>query len=135
MKNKNIIYITLLLIIIFGSGWYLFNLSKQMLQPVGQSPNNQNDQNIPKPPEIPKFILGSVSRTEGQNIFIKVGTEEKKIITDKKTIIIKQIKEGGVYIDVFASFSEIKSPLQIVVYYSENSGLEYRANKIQILKF
>lgn len=135
MKNKNTFYIIVLLIIIFGIAWYLFDLGKAMLQSVGQTQNNQNNEEVPKPPEIPKFIMGSVSRVEGQKVFIKVGTEEKIIITDEKTEITSQVREGGIYKDIPVTFSDIKISSKIIVYYIQNSGLEYKADKVRILKF
>ena len=61
--------------------------------------------------------------------------QEKTIITDSKTVLIKQVKDGAMFNNVPATFSEIKAPVQIVVYYSTNSGTEYTASKIQIMNF
>ena len=131
MKNKNTFYIILLLFIV-GVVWYLLNLNKSVSQPVGE---NQNNAEVQKAQEMPKFILGSVSKTEGQNVFIQVGNQEKKIIIDEKTVIVQQINDAGAFKNIPASLSDIKSSLKIVVYYIENFDLEYKASKIQILNF
>ena len=135
MKNKNIIYIIILLLIItICIVWYLFNVNIQEPQPVVQIPKENT--NVPKKPEIPRFILGIVSKTEGQKVFIKIGVDEKSVLTDEKTVITKQIKEGGVFKSVSADFNEIKYPFQVVVYYgNDSSSVQYRAEKIQILVF
>lgn len=141
MKNKNVYYAVavVVLLIIIGAVWYSSRLNKSQPQtgaqpqPFGQTQDNKD---VPKPPEIPKFIGGIVSRIEGQNIFIKSGTtEEKTITTDAKTVVISEVKDGKSYKNIPATFKDIKILSNIVVYYSQNSGLEYRADKIQILPF
>lgn len=144
MNSKNIFSIVLVIVIVIGLVWYSFNY-KKFTQQVNQqtttqsngktTTQSQTNQGVPKQPEMPKFILGSVSRVEGQNIFIKVGPQEKTIVTDSKTVFIKQVRDGATFKNVPATFSEIKSPVQIVVYYSTNSGAEYTATKVQILNF
>ncbi|MCX6701581.1 MAG: hypothetical protein NTX96_00020 [Candidatus Zambryskibacteria bacterium] len=131
MKNKDTFYIVLVVLIICGVVWYLFNLNKTVSQPTGQYQNNQEISE----PTPPKFIAGSVLRVEGQKIFIKVGAEEKTIITDEETVITKQTKEEEGFKDISANLNEIKSPSQITVSYSENSGVEYKAIRIRILNF
>lgn len=139
MKNKNAFYIVLLLLIVAGIVWYSFGFKKSIpqFQPqsVGQTQNNQNKQGPPPIAEMPKFIMGDVSKIEGQNVFIKVGTEEKTITTDAKTAVISQVKDGTGWKNISATLGDVKAPLKIVVYYNQNSGSEYKADKIQILNF
>jgi len=135
MKNTNTFYTIVLLAIIVGVVWYVFNLNKPALQPTGQTENNQVNQIVPEVAKMPKFVLGSVSSVEGKQVFIKVGTEEKTVVTNENTEIIKQVKDGDGYKNTPANFNEVKSPVQIVVYYSESSGVSYTATKIQILNF
>src|SRR3989344_8955480 len=135
MKNTNTFYTVVLLAIIVGVVWYVFNLNKPALQPTGQTENNQVNQTVPEAAKMPKFVLGSVSSVEGKQVFIKVGTEEKTVVTNENTEIIKQVKDGDGYKNTPANFNEVKSPVQIVVYYSESSGVNYTATKIQILNF
>ena len=144
MNSKNIFSIVVVVVVVIGLVWYSFNYKKFTQTSNQQSTTQSNqqtttqsqgNQGVPKQPEMPKFILGSVSRVVGQNVFIKVGPQEKTIITDSKTTFIKQVKDGATFKNVPATFDEIKSPVQIVVYYSTNSGTEYTASKIQILNF
>lgn len=135
MKNTNTFYTVVLLAIIVGVVWYVFNLNKPALQPTGQTDNNQVNQTIPETVKMPKFVLGSVSRVEGKQVFIKVGIEEKIVVTNENTEIIKQVKDGDGYKNIPANFNDVKPPVQVVVYYSENSGVNYTATKIQILNF
>lgn len=140
MENKkNILYVIVLLLIIIGAFWYVFSLVKPTSQPaVVQSQTDLTDKTnkkVPPPPEIPKFISGTVTRTEKGKVFIQAGGGEKTIITNDKTEIVKQVKVDGIFQNLPATFAEIKSLLQIVVFYGENSGSEYTANKIQILIF
>ena len=135
MRNTNTFYTVVLLAIIVGVVWYVFNLNKPVLQPTEQANNNQANQTIPEAAKMPKFVLGSVSKVEGEKVFIKVGMEEKIIVTNENTEIIKQIKDGEGYKNVPTNFNGVKPPVQVVVYYSENSGVNYTATKIQILNF
>ena len=135
MRNTNTFYTIVLLAIVVGVVWYVFNLNKPVLQPTGQTNNNQVNQTISETAKMPKFVLGSVSKVEGEKVFIKVGMEEKIIVTNENTEIIKQIKDGEGYKNVPTNFNGVKPPVQVVVYYSENPGVNYTATKIQILNF
>lgn len=141
MKNKNVYYVVaVVLLIIIGAIWYSFRLNKSQPQASAQPQaveQNQNNQNIPKTPgpEMPKFVLGSVSKIAGSQITLTVGTEEKTITTDAKTVIISQVKDGTGYKNISATFGNIKISSKIVVYYSQNTGSVYTADKIQILNF
>ena len=147
MKNKNVYYVVaVVLLIIIGAIWYSFRLNKSQPQ-TGAQPQasaqpqaveqNQNNQNVPKTPgpEMPKFVLGSVSKIAGTQITLTVGTEEKTITTDAKTVIISQVKDGTGYKNIPATFGDIKISSKIVVYYGQNTGSVYTADKIQILNF
>ena len=134
MKNKNTIYSVLLLLVIVGTTFYLSEQMNQFVQPVIEIPSPKL--NLAKVSEIPKFIIGVISKVEGQEVFIKIGTDEKTVIVSENTVIIKQIKEGGIFRNIPAKIDDIKSPLQVVVYYADNSTeILYYADKIQILVF
>ena len=138
MINNKVVSVVVVVAIIIGIVWYVSNKNKIIgseVPPTGQTTQTQNNKKVPEPPGIPKFILGNVSKIEGQKVFIKVGTEEKTIITNKKTVLISQVKDGQGYKNVPATFSDIKISSQIVVYYSQNSGSQYTADKVQILNF
>lgn len=135
--NNKIVSVVVIVVVVLGVVWYVYfkNNTKQEVLPAGETGQIQNNQEIPKLPEIPKFILGSVLRVEGQNIFVTVGNEEKTIITDGKTVLISQVKDEQGYKNIPATFSDIKISSQIIVYYSQNSGSQYTADKIQMLNF
>jgi hypothetical protein len=144
MKNKNVYYVVaVILLIVIGIVWYSARLNKPQPQAgaqpqaVGQTQNNQNNKTPPKIPisEMPKFILGSVSKIAGSQITLTVGTEEKVITTDAKTVIISQVKDGTGYKNIPATFGDIKIASKIVVFYGQNTGSVYTADKIQILNF
>ena len=132
MDNKKNFLALLLIIIILVTGWYLLGVKKTGL-PITQNENNQTENK--KSPEMPKFVFGEVTKIEGQKIFIKAGAEEKTVLTEAKTVVINQIKDGESYKNVSATFDDIKISQKIVVYYNQNSGSEYTAEKIQILNF
>lgn len=131
MNNKNNFYIVVAVLLVLVVGFYLFSQNKITKAPIEQVQNSQNE--LPAP-EIPKFIAGSVSRVEGNKVFITVDNEEKTIMTDEKTDITKQVKEGIESLSISAKFSEIKSPREVIVHYNSNSGSEYQASKIHILE-
>ena len=139
MKNKNVYYVVaVVLVIVIGAVWYSARLNKSQPQTgaqpqvVGQTQDNKTP---PKISEMPKFVLGSVSKIAGTQITLTVGTEEKTITTDAKTVIISQVKDGTGYKNIPATFGDIKISSKIVVYYGQNTGSVYTADKIQILNF
>lgn len=131
MKNKNNFYIVASISVVLLAGLYLFNQDKIAKPAIEQVKNNNKE--LPAP-EIPKFVVGSVSKVEGNKVFINVGNEEKIIVTDESTEITKQMKEGIELRSLSAKFSDIKSPVQIIIYYISNSSSEYKASKIHILQ-
>jgi hypothetical protein len=146
MKNKNVYYVVaVILLIIIGAIWYSARLNKSQPQTGAQSQTGaqpqvvvgqtQNNKTPPKISEMPKFILGSVSKIAGTQITLTVGTEEKVITTNAKTEIISQVKDGTGYKNIPATFGDIKIASKIVVYYGQNTGSVYTADKIQILNF
>jgi hypothetical protein len=135
MKNKNAFYVVLILLVLAGVIWYSYGFKKSAPELVGQTQNNQNKKGPPPIAEMPKFIMGNVSKVEGQNVLIKVGPEEKTITTDAKTAVISQVKDGTGWKNISATLGDVKAPLKIVVYYNQNTGSEYKADKIQILNF
>ena len=137
MEDKNTVYILLVLLIIFGIGWYLLNLNKPVTQITEQSNNNQktSQDTSSEAQQIPKFLLGSVSRIEGKNIFIKIGLEEKVIVVDDNTTIVKHVINDGISKNIPINFDEIKPSLQIAVYYNDSSDSGYRVERVQVLNF
>ena len=131
MKNKNNFYIIALVLVVLVPVLYLFNQNKIAAPSVVKVQNNNKE--LPAP-EIPKFIVGSVSKIEGNKVFINVGNEEKIIVTDESTEITRQVKEGIELRSVSVKFSDIKSPVQIIVHYTSNYSSEYQATKIHILE-
>ena len=131
MKDKKTLYAFIILIIICGIVWFLFSLTQTGLKQKGQSTDVKKE--IPKQPEIPKFLFGSVSKIEGRIVTLKVGNEEKEITVAGNTVIIKQVKDVTGYKSIPVIFSEIKSGAQMIVYYRVSSLPNYVADKIQIL--
>lgn len=130
-QNKNTTYVVLVIIVVVGIIWYFipFDSFRSKL-----SKHPQNTQNTETTPSTPKFVMGVVSKTEGQKMFIKIAEEEKVFTIDNKTLITKQIKEGTKFNNIPAGFGEIKNSSRVVVYYTEESSTsEYKAVKIQIL--
>ena len=132
MDNKKSFLVLLLVIIILITGWYVLGVKKMGLL-ITQNENNQTENK--KSPEMPKFVFGVVSKIEGSTVFVKMGAEEKIILTNEKIIVIRHIKDGESYKNVSATFDDIKISQKIVVYYNQNFGSEYTAEKIQILDF
>lgn len=134
MQNKNIYYyIVLGVVVVLGVASYFipFDLFKTKLSE--KSPKTENTSIAPS---TPKFVMGVVSGVDGQKILIKIAEEEKTLRIDDKTMIVKQIKEGGKFNNIPAGIIEISNSSRVVVYYTEEpSSPEYRAVKIQILNF
>lgn len=134
MQNKNTSYYIILgVVVIIGIVWYFIPFDSFRTELSKQFTDTQNTSITP---ETPKFIMGVVSKTEGKKMFIKIAEEEKTVIIDDNTLIVKQIKEGGKFNNIPAGIIEISNSSRVVVYYTEEpSSPEYRAVKIQILNF
>ena len=81
------------------------------------------------------MMVGIVSKIEGQKITLTVRADEKTIIVDEKTIITKEFNHKPPFKNVPATFGDIKMSSRIVVYYSQDSGSQYTADKIQMFNF
>ena len=130
MNDKKTWYSILLLIILFCGAWYLFNLSNNS-DITDKTKDEKKDVLIP--PKLPKFIFGLVSRVEGNQIYLKVGEDEKSVILDNKTVITKQVKKPEGYVSEPVLLENVIAGMQMMVYFTKNSGSEYRAERIQIL--
>jgi len=87
--------------------------------------SSQNEASVSPETKLPSFVRGEVIKVEGDKIYLKISGEEKIIKTTQDTEIIKQV-----YIE---SRIMLKDVSDVVVYYKNNSGNEYDADKIQIL--
>jgi hypothetical protein len=135
MENKSIHYVALVVVVIIGIVWCFVSFDLFGTNSPKSFQGIQNTQNS-RATETPNFIMGVVSRVEGQKVFVKIGEEEKVVNTDNKTLITKQIREGGKFRNISGNFAEIKDSQRVVVYYDgEPSDSEYKASKIQILNF
>ena len=128
-----------IIIIIIGVVWYAVNKNKiinQVVPSIEQTVQTQNNQaEINKIEASPLMMVGIVSKIEGQKITLTVRADEKTIIVDEKTIITKEFNHKPPFKNVPATFGDIKMSSRIVVYYSQDSGSQYTADKIQMFNF
>jgi hypothetical protein len=84
--------------------------------------------------QMPKFIMGSVTRVEGQKVFVS-SEGEKTVVASGSTKIVKQVKakDGSISL-AEGNLADVKAGNTIVAYYSSGPvGTEYQADKIQII--
>ncbi|HBD25143.1 MAG: hypothetical protein A2566_02090 [Candidatus Zambryskibacteria bacterium RIFOXYD1_FULL_40_13] len=127
MQNKNIISGIIILLVIIGAFWYVASRNDSGLEVPANSNNQVNEKTKPN------FVLGIVTRVEGNTIYIRAGSEEKTVVTDTKLVVLKQVKEAGVIKNVSAKLSDVKTSSRIVGYFNESTDLEYKAHTIQVL--
>jgi len=139
MMNNKIVSVVIVIIIIIGVVWYAVNKNKiinQVVPSIEQTVQTQNNQaEINKIEASPLMMVGIVSKIEGQKITLTVRADEKTIIVDEKTIITKEFNHKPPFKNVPATFGDIKMSSRIVVYYSQDSGSQYTADKIQMFNF
>jgi hypothetical protein len=128
-NNKKELLIILGVLILVGGGILIVQVNKK------PAPNIPSSQQQSSEQKIPDFVMGKVTKIDGLKVYFVVGTEEKSVLVNVDTKIIKQVKEAGVYKNIDSRFADIKKDLQIVVYYQAINGSEYTADKIQILPF
>ena len=139
MMNNKIISVVIVIVIIIGAVWYAVNKNKiinQVVPSIEQTVQTQNNQaEVNKIEASPLMMVGIVSKIEGQKITLTVRADEKTIIVDEKTIITKEFNHKPPFKNVPATFGDIKMSSRIVVYYSQDSGSQYTADKIQMFNF
>ncbi|OGN07816.1 MAG: hypothetical protein A3C61_00540 [Candidatus Yanofskybacteria bacterium RIFCSPHIGHO2_02_FULL_39_10] len=95
--------------------------------------SSQNEASVSPETKLPSFVRGEVIKVEGDKIYLKISGEEKIIKTTQDTEIIKQVYIESRIMLKDVTLSDIKELSDVVVYYKNNSGNEYDADKIQIL--
>jgi hypothetical protein len=127
---KNNIYILIACLVAGGLIWYVLSLNAPVVNN-GVVIQNIDGKAQPKPPAIPKFFVGTVTKVGDKSITIKTDNEEKTINVNEKTEILSQTKVSGGFKATKITIKDIKPALQVMVYYSSNLGLSYTAEKIR----
>lgn len=133
MDNKKIIPIVVVAIVLIAGVWYLLGSKEQASAPSNQQSENSKTQ--PEASKMPPFLIGKVTKVEGQTVTVKSGVDTYTILTTSATSVISQVKDKTGYKNVDSKFSDIKVSAQIVIYYTQSSGSKYTADRIQILNF
>ena len=128
-NNKKEWFVILGVLVLIGGGILITQVAKK------PSSNIPAGGQLSAEQKMPDFVMGKVTRVDGQKVYFNVGVEEKSVLVNADTKIIKQVKEQGAYKNIDARLADIQANLQIVVYYQAINGTEYTANKIQILPF
>ncbi|MBI3952831.1 MAG: hypothetical protein HY336_02650 [Candidatus Doudnabacteria bacterium] len=104
-----------------------------MLSSKKPSSENNNPQQSAQT-QMPKFVLGSVVRVDGDKIFLN-SEGEKTIITSSSTKLVKQVeaKDGTISL-IESKLTDFKPGDEIVAYYSADPvDGQYQATKVQVI--
>jgi hypothetical protein len=132
MEKKQIVIAIGAILIVSG----LIYLAAQSSVSPQSSPVEQSLQKEDQRPKMSPFILGKVTKVEGEKVSLVIGEEPKTALVNENTQFVIQVKDGDSFKINDAKLSDVKAGQQIVVYYAANNvGNEYPADKIQILPF